>query len=623
MKYHLLYDESLEDDEREELFSNTEELVSDRTPLAKNGQSDSLRGGPLLVYLSDEQIKDNWDHLVDRDAPVAFLPHPKAKQFVAGWGIDSKLKNEVKHLAESNAEGVEVDVLYVNEIPVFNYVVVGHEFQLTASYGSGIKGWWNRTVNMAKKFMRLRPFQLIVKPENDKSPIETAAAGMVITQHRKGAMLARMVNDKPSLRDGMMHVIIFCPRSLAQLLAFVLRSLWERNRAPDFGAHIKTEQISFEHHRNESGLEYAVDGVTLSAQTLALKVEHKQMKMVLCSKMPATEDNGSSEAVYRLKALPRGEAASAMAARRLPLLRRASYEEFKDLFSLLRDNARAKSTYLVLMVLSTTLATFGLFANSSPVVIGAMILAPLMAPIISLSMATLRQDKQMAIHSLKTIVLGMSLAFFFAVLITLITPIQQANTEILSRTRPNLLDLGVAVISGIAGAYALAREELAKTLAGVAIAVALVPPLAVSAIGLGWLDWDIFIGSALLLGTNLAGMVLAAAITFMLLGFSPLKLATKGVLISLGIVLVLCVPLGLGFKQMVDEHQIIQQIEGWESKTGVIKEVDVQQLKPLRIALKVVIDGPILEADITSLKKDMEARLGQPAELEITIATRR
>lgn len=623
MKYHLLYDESLDGDAREELFSDLKELVADSTAVAENGESFSVKSSPLLVYLSDEQIKNNWSQLVEHEGAIAFLPHPEAKQFIAGWGVDSKLKNEVEHLCESNGEGVEVDVLYINDIPVFNFVVVGHEFQFTAVYKTGIKGWWSRLVLMVKKFFRLRPFQLIVKPANDENPIETAAAGMVITQHRKGAILARMVDDEPSLKDGMMHIIIFCPRSLAQLLTFVVRSLWQRSPTPEFGARIKTGQISFEHHSNESGLEYAVDGVTLSAQTLALKVEQEQLKMVLGSKMPVPESNGVAEEAYRLNALPRGEAASSLAARRLPVIRRASYEEFKDLFSLLRDNARAKSSYLVLMVLSTVLATFGLFANSSPVVIGAMILAPLMAPVISLSMATLRQDKQMAVHSFKTIFLGLAVAFLFAVLITLITPIQQPNAEILSRTRPNLLDLGIAVISGIAGAYAHAREEVAKTLAGVAVAVALVPPLAVSAIGLGWLDWDILMGSALLLFTNLAGMVLAAAVTFILLGFSPLKLATKGVLISLGIVLILCIPLGLGFKQMVDEHQVVQQVEGWESETGVIKEVAVQQLNPLRISLKVVTDGPIMEADITGLKEDLEARLGRSTELEITIATRR
>ena len=124
-------------------------------------------------------------------------------------------------------------------------------------------------------------------------------------------------------------------------------------------------------------------------------------------------------------------------------------------------------------------------------------------------MGLLRQDGQLIRYSLKSIGLGLLLGYLCAILITWMTPLTTVNLQILARVRPNLLDLGIAVGSGIAGAYAHSKKEVAKTLAGVAIAVALVPPLAVSGIGIGWMNWGVFSGALLLLVTNLAGMVLA------------------------------------------------------------------------------------------------------------------
>jgi uncharacterized hydrophobic protein (TIGR00271 family) len=238
-------------------------------------------------------------------------------------------------------------------------------------------------------------------------------------------------------------------------------------------------------------------------------------------------------------------------------------------------------------------------------------------------MGALRQDKSLIIQSAKTILTGMGIAMLFAVILTWVTPIQAAGHEILSRTRPNLLDLGVAVISGIAGAYAHAREEVAKTLAGVAIAVALIPPLAVAAIGLAWLDWQIGLGALLLLVTNLAGIVLAGSFTFMLLGFSPFKLATRGMLISLLVVLLLSIPLALSFGQMVQVHRFTRDMEKMEYKGLYIKDVQVQTLNPLRIGLKLVTEEPLSTDQLDTFKLEVEKHLERDVELEVVLALER
>jgi uncharacterized hydrophobic protein (TIGR00271 family) len=238
-------------------------------------------------------------------------------------------------------------------------------------------------------------------------------------------------------------------------------------------------------------------------------------------------------------------------------------------------------------------------------------------------MGALRQERKLVEDSAITILAGMGLSVVFAVIVTWLTPIKSAGSEIMARTHPNLIDLGVAVVSGIAGAYAHAREEVAQTLAGVAIAVALIPPLAVTAIGLAWGNGEIFWGAALLLGTNLAGIVLAAAATFLFLGYSPFRLATKGLVISLGIVLMLCIPLAYSFRSIIQENRIQRQLEGLDAEVATIKEVHVQNTDPLRISIRVVTAHTLDDNDMDHLKDVIQNRLGRSVELEVLTVMRR
>lgn len=304
----------------------------------------------------------------------------------------------------------------------------------------------------------------------------------------------------------------------------------------------------------------------------------------------------------------------------MPLIHHAATEEFRELFLILRENARASEVFLTLMVLATLLAAVGLFADSAPVIIGAMILAPLMAPIISLSMGVLRQDERLLAESLRTLCLGMGLALLCSVLLSWLVPLETVNEQIAARLQPTLLDLAVAVISGIAGAYAHARAEVAKSLAGVAIAVALVPPLAVTGMGIGWLDWQVFSGALLLFLTNLAGIVLAAALTFLFLGYSPFGRARRGLLLSLVLVLLVSVPLALGFMRMVDEHRIQRTLTGWELGDVLLQEVRVRPGEPMHLQVRLLSPRALEDAELDELKQAIEQRLQRPVLLEVVIA---
>ena len=626
MKFTLVYDAREEADVRETLLPLVEDVISGSKAFSEEDVPQVSPDEHVLLYLADHQIKVFLTSLGETDVTLAVLPHPGAERFCAITGAGSVLGKAVAHLkevtgqAEDGADRVEMDLLHCNGRQVFSSVVIGSTFLLATSKFYKSIGFWKRTRNFLGSFLKLRMFKLEIT-KKDETKIKTAVSGIVVVPYRTDSLLSRFIPEQAFFNDGMFHSLLICPRSIMELLSYLIRSIWKKDQLPGLGAHIKTDKIRFT--GPEGKLHFTEDGDSHAASEIVLEVKKRHLRIIPGPQLDIPEEGPKTNEIFLTKALPSGEAVNELCRGKLPLLRRASTDEFKDLFQILRDNARLKSSYLVLMVLSTVLATLGLFADSAPVVIGAMILAPLMAPIISLSMASLRQDRRLVLDSTYTILAGLGLSFAFAVAITWLTPIHSANAEILARTNPNLLDLGIAVVSGVAGAYAHAREEIAKTLAGVAIAVALVPPLAVAGIGLGWMNWSIFSGAALLLVTNLAGMVLAGSLTFIVLGFSPFRLATRGVFISLVIVIIFSIPLGFGFSHMVEEHNVVRTLDGWQTEEVIVRDVRVRSIRPLRMSVTLVTPKPLDLEEIECIKTRIEDRLARPVELEINTALHR
>jgi uncharacterized hydrophobic protein (TIGR00271 family) len=188
------------------------------------------------------------------------------------------------------------------------------------------------------------------------------------------------------------------------------------------------------------------------------------------------------------------------------------------------------------------------------VVIGAMLLAPLMAPIVSLAMGLLRRNDELTVNSLKKIILGVLLALVSSSLLVLIFSYKPITSEMMGRLNPSLLDLGVAIIAGVAAAYTKSFKEILQGLAGVAIAVALVPPLAVAGIGLGRGDLFFFGHAFLLFLTNLVGIVFAAILTFRVLGFSPAVKARRSVFVVLLMLIVITVPLYFSYSRILQKY---------------------------------------------------------------------
>lgn len=176
-----------------------------------------------------------------------------------------------------------------------------------------------------------------------------------------------------------------------------------------------------------------------------------------------------------------------------------------------------------LMTLSVLIAVLGLLADSTAVVIGAMLVAPLMAPVLGVAAALVMDWNQRALRSLWVATTGAILAIGLAALVSWILPgdPQPLPNELLARTSPRLVDLGVALVAGAAGAYSHVRRQAGDAIIGVAVAVALIPPLAVVGITLELGEWQMALGSFLLFLANVIGIITAGALTFILFGLVP------------------------------------------------------------------------------------------------------
>ena len=180
--------------------------------------------------------------------------------------------------------------------------------------------------------------------------------------------------------------------------------------------------------------------------------------------------------------------------------------------------------YWLEIVFSAGIATFGLVLNSPAVIIGAMLISPLMGPIMATGLSLAAGDLYLAIKAVGNLVLSISLAVGLSAFFVWLLPFHSVTGEILARTNPNLLDLGVALFSGLAGSFAVSRSGGTggvTTLPGVAIAVALMPPLCTMGFGLGsGANMRIMGGAGLLFLTNLVAIVTSAFAVFLLIGMN-------------------------------------------------------------------------------------------------------
>ncbi len=186
------------------------------------------------------------------------------------------------------------------------------------------------------------------------------------------------------------------------------------------------------------------------------------------------------------------------------------------------DESTPRDDFFLMTVLAVLMATLGLLLNNTAVIIGSMLIAPLLSPILSLSLGVVMADPKLILRSAYTVGKAVLWSIPFAAVTALLFQSQAGltdtlNSEIISRTDPSFVNMVVAIVAGIAASFAMIKPQINASLPGVAIAVALIPPLAVTGIGLSRLQWTIMIDSFLLFLLNLLAIVFSSMVVFSLM----------------------------------------------------------------------------------------------------------
>lgn len=179
-------------------------------------------------------------------------------------------------------------------------------------------------------------------------------------------------------------------------------------------------------------------------------------------------------------------------------------------------DARSDQPFLVLTLAAGAIATLGLLANSSAVVIGAMLIAPWMLPLRAAAFGILQGRLLLVGRALLTLLIGIAITVALSVLLGAWVGLPIFGSEVAARTQPNLLDLGVALVAGAIAAYASVSSKAISSLAGTAISVALVPPVCAFGLLLSKAQWGDALGAGLLFAANLLGILSGALLALAL-----------------------------------------------------------------------------------------------------------
>lgn len=290
-------------------------------------------------------------------------------------------------------------------------------------------------------------------------------------------------------------------------------------------------------------------------------------------------------------------------------------------------SAESSSNYYLLLFLSGAIATFGLLANSSATVIGAMIVAPLMGPIEGIAFAMVMANRRLFKRASLSLVLGSLLTVLTAATLTHFIGIGALTNEISARTQPTLLDLGVALAAGGAGALAKSRRGIADALPGVAIAVALVPPLSVIGVGLAFASGEVFWGSLLLFLTNLAGIIFSGGLVFLAHRYGSLERAKRGLVTALLAMVALGIPLSLSFQDLVMRKQVSIGVNNIiRRRTLTFSEAEIQSIATTKRQGEVYVDidvaavpGSISPNQVDLVRNLLTEELGSPVSLSVNV----
>ncbi|MFW9257973.1 DUF389 domain-containing protein [Nostoc sp. CALU 546] len=300
--------------------------------------------------------------------------------------------------------------------------------------------------------------------------------------------------------------------------------------------------------------------------------------------------------------------------------RRGSHpEQLQQLQTDLLAESTLDSAYIILIISSCAIATLGLLSNSAAVIIGAMIIAPLMLPIRGLAFGALQADITLFRKGIIAVAVGTILAVAIAWTLGWLVGLPSYGSEILARSRPTLLDLGIAVAAGGISGYAKVETKISTSLAGTAIAVALMPPICVIGLGLAQGNWSLSFGATLLYLTNLLGIALSCMVTFVVVGYTSMARARQPLIWTMALTAILVIPLGVSFARLVRQAQLENSLRrALLNRTVTFGRLQLLNsntnwlTNPPEVRLSVRAREPVTPRQVELLEEFIEREMGQP-----------
>lgn len=308
--------------------------------------------------------------------------------------------------------------------------------------------------------------------------------------------------------------------------------------------------------------------------------------------------------------------------------RLAQFESASDLNQSQTVYSSLSFQFLIMLTAASLISSLGLLSDSGVIIVGAMLIAPLMKPIMSLSYGISTGDSSLKLRSCITLVIGIILTVFISYLSELTLQLNSITEQMESRIAPNLFDLGVAISAGIASAIALTRRSVADSLPGVAIAVAIVPPLCVAGIGLSMGKWPAFYGALLLFGVNLFAIVISAIFVFLLSGYGSIKNAFLFILALIILLITTAFPLKESLVVIDDTDRAQSILETWLYENypenvsihpADLHNIDVVE-RPEHIFVFIELKSPedgLSEEQLNYLHDQFEIAFSKPVNLKI------
>ncbi|MGJ5627896.1 DUF389 domain-containing protein [Nostoc sp. CALU 1950] len=299
--------------------------------------------------------------------------------------------------------------------------------------------------------------------------------------------------------------------------------------------------------------------------------------------------------------------------------RRGSHpEQLQQLQTDLLAESTLDSAYIILIISSCAIATLGLLSNSAAVIIGAMIIAPLMLPIRGLAFGALQADITLFRKGIIAVAVGTILAVAIAWTLGWLVGLPSYGSEILARSRPTLLDLGIAVAAGGISGYAKVETKISTSLAGTAIAVALMPPICVIGLGLAQGNWSLSFGATLLYLTNLLGIALSCMVTFVVVGYTSMARARQPLIWTMALTAILVIPLGVSFARLVRQAQLENSLRrALLNRTVTFGRLQLLNsntnwlTNPPEVRLSVRAKEPVTPRQVELLEEFIEREMGQ------------